>query len=115
MTDRAERARPAQQLAAARERIVAEMDRLQQKIANLDALITHGQTELSALRADRVAALAEEAGLRTALAALPPMGNGRTRRSTAAPAKPGRRMRAATPAPAGVAGMPTNGEADRAE
>jgi hypothetical protein len=64
------RANPAQQLAAARERIVAEMDRLQQKIGNLDAQISDAKAQISAYQLCAETARAEEAGLRTALAAL---------------------------------------------
>jgi DNA-binding protein H-NS len=101
MTDT--RARPAQQLAAARERIVAEMDRLQQRIANLQDKVREGMAAVEVARA-------EEAGLRAALEAIGPAVT-KVRRANGAPkTKPSRKLKAATPAPAGVAAMPGNGE-----
>ena len=67
-----ERAKPAQRLEAARQAIVADMDRLQQKIANLDDEVRSGQESINATVEVSNALRAELRGLLFALSKLPP-------------------------------------------
>jgi hypothetical protein len=79
------------------------MDRLQQRIANLQDKVREGMGMVEVARA-------EEAGLRAALEAIGPAVTKGRRANGAPKTKPVRKLKAATPAPVGVAAMPTNGE-----